>query len=255
MVFSDLGSITTNTRSSNSCALADYDNDGDLDFYVANSSTSSGSPQNNDLYQNNQGNENNWISLTCIGTTSNRSAVGAKVRIKASIFGQSYWQLRVVSGSPTGDRAQNDQRVHFGLGDATIIDSVIIDWPSGIQDVFSSINVNQIITVTENDGVTGIEDKFNIPSNLTLNQNYPNPFNPSTTISYALPKLSSVTIKIYNMLGEEIAILVNNIKPAGEHSVIWDGKDHSGQQIPSGLYVYKINAGSTSSSKKMIFLK
>ena len=141
MGFSDLGSITTNARSSNSCALADYDNDGDLDFYVANSSAS-GLPQNNDLYRNDQGNTNNWINLTCIGIVSNRSAVSAKVRVKSTIFGQSYWQLRVVTGSPTGDRAQNSQRVHFGLGDASEIDSLVIDWPSSGQDVYTTNEVS-----------------------------------------------------------------------------------------------------------------
>ncbi|MCP4704941.1 MAG: hypothetical protein GY865_10050 [candidate division Zixibacteria bacterium] len=121
-------------------AWADYDNDGDLDLYVANSGA-------NSLFQN-SGNLNNWINIRCIGTSSNCSAIGAKVLLKAEIYGESVWQKREIS-SKTGRSGQNSLNVHFGLGNAIIIDSILIKWPSGIIDVLTDVTPNQFIDVTE----------------------------------------------------------------------------------------------------------
>jgi hypothetical protein len=265
MGFSDLGSITTDVRSSNSCALADYDNDGDLDFYVANSS--GGTPQNNDLYHNNQGNNNNWINVTCIGTISNHSAVGAKVRVKSTIFGQSFWQLRVVTGSPTGDRGQNSQRVHFGLGDATMIDSLVIDWPSGGQDVYTGnkISVNGFYNARELqdlDLITSVsETPGDIrPSAFSLKQNHPNPFNPTTSIRYTLASASAVELTIFSMLGQKVRTLLSNqLQSSGDYMLQWNGRNDSGQPVASGLYVYSLKAqgsqGTFSQRRKMVLLK
>lgn len=83
-----------------------------------------------------------------------------------------------------------------------------------------------------------------------LLQNYPNPFNPNTTISYQIPQSRFVTLKVYDMLGREVAALVNEEKPTGNYEVEFDGSN-----LTSGIYLYKIQAGSYSSVKKMILLK
>lgn len=256
MTFSDLGNITTNARGSNSCALADYDNDGDLDLYISNASTPTGAPQNNDLYRNDQGNNNNWLHIDCIGTTSNRSAIGASIRLKASIFGQQTWQMRAITGSPTGDRGQNDQRVHFGLGDASVVDTLVINWPSGNEETYTNVSANQFITVTENSGITGLSENEDLPSGFLLKQNYPNPFNPSTTIAYFLPASAAITLTVYNMLGQRIRTLIRNEKQAGgEYRVQWNGRDDRGQQVVSGVYFYRLEMGSFQQSRKMLFLR
>ena len=134
-------------------ALGDVDNDGDLDLFVTlNESNEFGSqPANNALYLNN-GNSNAWGTFTLVGVVSNRSAIGAKVRVKATISGAATWQLREIS-SQTGRGSQNDMRAHFGLGDATIIDSVKVEWPSGQVDYLTNVAVNQFLTITEGVGV------------------------------------------------------------------------------------------------------
>jgi flagellar assembly factor FliW len=95
-----------------------------------------------------------------------------------------------------------------------------------------------------------IEVVVNAPDNFSLNQNYPNPFNPSTSIEFQLPKESFVTLKIYNILGVEIATLVNEQKPAGVHKINFDASG-----LTSGLYIYKISTGNFEQTRKMLLLK
>lgn len=89
-----------------------------------------------------------------------------------------------------------------------------------------------------------------IPSNYELLQNYPNPFNPSTTISFAIPEMNVVTLKVYDVLGKEVATLVNETKPAGYYDILFDASN-----LPSGLYIYKITSGNFATVKKMLLIK
>jgi flagellar hook assembly protein FlgD len=89
-----------------------------------------------------------------------------------------------------------------------------------------------------------------------LDQNYPNPFNPSTLISFSMPKQSNVSLKIYNMLGQEIVALISNeIVGSGKYSVEWNGKDAANQSVATGVYVYQLKADNTVISKKMLLVK
>lgn len=90
----------------------------------------------------------------------------------------------------------------------------------------------------------------NIPSEFKLEQNYPNPFNPVTTINYSLPKASNVSIKIYDMLGNEVMNIVNEFKQAGNYSASVDASS-----LASGVYFYKMEAGNYKDAKKMILVK
>ena len=94
-----------------------------------------------------------------------------------------------------------------------------------------------------------------IPEEFGLSQNYPNPFNPETTINYQLPENCKVTIRIYNLLGKEIKVLVNENKQAGYFDVIWDGKDSFGSAVSSGIYIIQIQAGSYNEIRKATILR
>ena len=139
------GSLVNDGGSSAGCAWGDYDNDGFLDLFVGNGGFVQN--ENNFLYHNN-GNSNSWITFKLIGTASNRSAIGAKVRINATIGGRVLRQLREISGG-SGFGSQNDLRPHFGLGDATNIDLVRIEWSSGTVQELRNVAVKQFLTVTE----------------------------------------------------------------------------------------------------------
>jgi hypothetical protein len=244
--------IVSDSGRSIGSSWGDYDHDGDLDLFVANLGG-----ENNFLYQN-DGNSNHWINILCVGTVSNTTAIGAKVWVKATISGTPVWQLQDIAGQ-RGYGSQNSLNAEFGLGDATIIDSLKIEWPSGIIETYTNITIDQFITATENGGITGIDEKsINIPNQFELRQNYPNPFNPATTIRYTLPKTQFVTLKVYDILGREVTTLVNERQPAGSYSILFDAS-----QIPSGLYFYKITAGNPSTglgqgfskTRKMVVMK
>ena len=104
---------------------------------------------------------------------------------------------------------------------------------------------------------TGIEDgdNFTLPQSVTLYQNYPNPFNPSTNIRYDLFRSGNISLKIYTVLGQEIRTLVSGVQPAGEQSVIWDGRDNQGHQAVSGVYIYQVITENATSSRKLVLLQ
>jgi hypothetical protein len=101
-------------------------------------------------------------------------------------------------------------------------------------------------------------EKSRIPGTFALHQNYPNPFNPSTTIRYTIPPSASfhhVKLEIYNTLGEKMNTLVNEQQGPGTYSVQWHARNESGMQVPSGVYFYRLNAGSFIEVRKMLFLQ
>lgn len=100
------------------------------------------------------------------------------------------------------------------------------------------------LTSAENTLRTGVITSFR------LHLNYPNPFNPSTTISYDVPTRSVVTLKIFNVLGQEIATLVNDEAEAGRHQVQWNAAG-----LPSGVYVYQLKANEFMETKKMVLVR
>lgn len=125
-----------------SAAAGDYDKDGDMDLFVVSGGTL------NELYRNDQSTVNNWIVVNVKGAQFNRTAVGAKVRVKATIGGKSYWQHREVS-SQNSFNGHNSHAVHVGLGNATVIDSLVIEWLSGQRTVQTNVSTKQYLSATE----------------------------------------------------------------------------------------------------------
>jgi len=111
-----------------------------------------------------------------------------------------------------------------------------------------------VLKMTMAEFFTSIEDEplsqSPIPQKFLLSQNYPNPFNPSTTIEFSIPKAEHVTLKIYNLLGQEITTLVSEKLTLGEYKYTWDAS-----QLASGVYIYKLEAGNFSITRKLILLK
>jgi hypothetical protein len=100
------------------------------------------------LYRNDTANGNHWLELKLVGTDSNRSGVGAKVHVLATIGGGPRWQMRELLAG-TGYGGHDALEIHVGLGAATTVDSVVIEWPSGIRQALANLAADQIIVVTE----------------------------------------------------------------------------------------------------------
>ena len=106
--------------------------------------------------------------------------------------------------------------------------------------------------------VSGVDDdnlESGLPNKFTLLQNYPNPFNAETIIEYSVPQMSYISIKIFNLLGQEVATLVENVQSPGWYFVKWDGRDMFGRYVASGIYIYSITAKNFYLSKRMLFIK
>jgi hypothetical protein len=94
-----------------------------------------------------------------------------------------------------------------------------------------------------------------IPTEFGLSRNNPNPFNPSTVINYQVTESGPVTLAIYNLMGQEVRVLVRDQQPAGYYEVMWDGRDASGRSTASGIYLYRLQAGANWKVQKMVLLK
>lgn len=93
------------------------------------------------------------------------------------------------------------------------------------------------------------------PFRFALHQNYPNPFNPSTSISYSLPSPAQVTLRVLDPLGRHVRTLVERVASEGAHSVEWDGRDAAGRDLPTGAYVYVMEAGRYTTSRVMVLMR
>ena len=94
-----------------------------------------------------------------------------------------------------------------------------------------------------------------LPETFTLHQNYPNPFNPTTTIRFEVPIPSQVSLRIYNIMGQEVSTLTQSWFPIGSHSLVWNGKDHRGAPVSAGVYIYRLQAQGFQKTRKMVLLK
>lgn len=189
------------------------------------------------LWMRDDGKEGDLVANDSIWTLKIDFSKGASFKI-AYKYGINY-------GMPTLNGGANDNELYSPDKDAN--HWLFISNPAvtsiRINDVWGIIDTTRIITAVQN-------DKNPVVENYSLDQNYPNPFNPSTTIKYSIPEAGLVTLKVYNLLGEEVATLVNEVKTASENSVTFNAS-----KLSSGLYIYQIRSKNYSASKKMLLLK
>jgi len=186
--------------------------------------------------------EENWNVLSSL------PPLGPLVGVNLANFFSSYFfslagktTYSLLTG--TNQLAGETQRYSLALMFADSIDG-LFNLKRTIQKIY---NNNYRFDSTS----TSVVDKhLSVPSNYLLYQNYPNPFNPTTIINYQIPELSFVTIKVYDVLGREVAILVNEEKPVGSYEIEFDGS-----LLTSGIYFYKLQAGDFVETKKMILLR
>ena len=135
---------------------------------------------------------------------------------------------------------QNDSRYYWGVK-VTDSDGFSLFGNDSLPQelIIGSLKINDIST----------------PSKFSLHQNYPNPFNPVTKIKYDIAKQGNVSLSIYDIKGRKIISLINKQQEAGTYSVLWNGKNDFGENLPGGLYIYRIESGGFLSTKKLIYIK
>ena len=147
---SNIYPLQTSGSSSQSVILADYDRDGWLDLHIVQPDAIA-----DHLYRNLGDGCKSWLEVECIGVQSNRAAIGTTIRAKATVNGAPVWQMRQVQAQ-TASTGQNPLWQHFGFGEAKVIDSLVVEWPSGATCVFENVEVNQLVEIEETCSLTTI---------------------------------------------------------------------------------------------------
>jgi hypothetical protein len=195
------------------------------------------------------------VGLKNIGAFRSLANTEAKTGYtKAELFSLiSAEGLDLASASLSGDQMLllASSSIELFSGDSSEVSFAIIAAES-LTELFVQANEAQTIY----NSPTDIDDPAGqLPGGFALEQNYPNPFNPSTTISFALAEPSWVTLTVYNVLGQEVRTLIDGPMAAGSHSIEWDGRDARGRETASGVYLYRLAAGSSTLTRKMVLVR
>ncbi len=224
-------------------ASLDFNNDGWLDLVVADNLV--GAVQNE--FFMNRGGPNHWLNVKLEGTKSNRSAIGARLEAFAGD-----WQRVDEVRAGSGYNSQSNLTVEFGLGAREKLDSLLIFWPSGIREKYVDLASNQTLKIREGYGiVTGIAQPHAphaAPEDFVLLQNFPNPFSRSagtaTKIRYSIPAAGAVTLKVFDVLGRNVASVPLGAQSAGYHEFKFNGT-----ALGSGIYFYRLEMSAAAKAK------
>ena len=221
----------------------------------------------NTIFRNRQDNHDVWLTL------ANDGRVGVAVNHGSSPSGHLY------SRSPlslntwhhvafTYDANTMRIFINSALDTSLVVGVINHDWSTnyiatsigsntadGSNWAFNGIIDELRISDIARTPTTSVGENEETPQEFSLSQNYPNPFNPLTTLRYALSNAAHVTLKIYNMLGQLVATLVDENQVAGYHEVVWDGSNDFGQNVASGIYIYRMTADDFVATERMLLLK
>ncbi len=250
--------------------LVDDDLDGDLDLFLSRGAFFRA--QRNLLYRNTttsatsrrgaeEGSGSNWLEVDVKRTSGrNRFGVGALVTAYATIGGQTRTLLRPVQDR-SGTGAQSGYRLHFGLGDATTVDSLVVAWPAGVDDeptVLRDIAANQRLTVT------GLEDEAaRLPiaastaqaEGLAIESLYPNPSAGAVTVAVRSGSDESVQVEVFDVMGRRVRALDAAASAGSTVELGWDGADEAGRSLSGGVYVVRVRQGSAQQVAKITLLR
>ncbi len=208
--------------------------------------------------------------LTHIGDYNPSATAVFEIDLGGLIGGSEYDQLAI-----TGDAMLNgtlDVELVDGfmpeVGDSFVVmtttgavsdNFLLVNEPAGLS-LRILVNDEDVTLVVDSVGTVGIEDQIDnspveIPTRITLHNNYPNPFNPTTHIRYDIPARMDVRLVVYDMLGKKVVTLVEGQQPAGYHEVQWDGRDAQGQQISSGVYIYRMETARQVHVRRMLLVR
>jgi hypothetical protein len=207
----------------------DYDEDGDLDLLISNNE------EEPYLYENTTS-PGNWLQVKLSPTVSNRSGYGTIVRATTSTA--TYHR----QNDGVDFLGQSEHPVHFGLGGASAVDNLVVEWPSGIVDVVQNVPSNQTLEVVEGSTVvTGVEDT-ELPREEMLVSAYPNPFSYGAEFRLRSEQAGPATLSIFDALGRPVFVNRYSNLAAGSSVMRWNGLGPHGRRVPDGIYLYQIQS-------------
>ena len=222
-------------------ALGDYDGDGRQDLLVADA-------EHSILYRNRLQTAP-WLQVELKGTDNNRYALGARAEL--SIGGQV--QMRELQPS-YGYGSQMQPLLHFGLGQTEQVDWLRIQWPDGRRSHQSNIEPNQRLVMAYPQRAKPAAESV-AEAGFALGENHPNPFNGTTVIPFRLGAEGRVFMAVYNLSGQRVRLLAEGPFVAGDHRLVWDGRDQGGAAVASGLYLVQLRANGQRASRRLMLVK
>lgn len=215
-------------------ACSDLNGDGSVDIALTNWNNEAALQ----LFRNEIGG-NNWIKIKATGTISNRSAIGTRVQI---YHGEVMQMDEVMAGSSWA--SQNSLILHFGLADATSLDSVMIRWPNGLEEMYYDLEVNETYHFTESEGfITSIDNEHAIVENFDV---FPNPLQSDSHIEVSILQPEQVRLSLYDAKGQLVRTVFEGELQLGKHAF------EVGTLEESGVYFCRLEYGGNSQVKKLI---
>ncbi len=234
--------LFTQTNFASCVTYGDYDRDGDLDIYATSGNKSFGG-----LFKNDLANGNAWVNFHCTGVASNRAAIGTKIRLTAKINGKTTTQIREISAQNTFN-GHNMLNVHFGLGDAEVIDNLEIMWSSGEKTSCQNIAVDKFYEIKEGEcpkistvATSNVSEK---KSELLL---YPNPIREHLGATFQAPETGEYQISVCNEIGQKIQSFTRFFNENAKENINFDAKSWQ-----NGVYFLTIEKGSWKLTEKII---
>jgi hypothetical protein len=226
------------------CAWADFDNDGDMDLAVARGS------QGLSLYRNHTVTHHEYVALNLVSNGTAGALPGCTAWMQfgaAKAVGSTHPHTASLGGDGSSLLLVNSSNYKSGRG------NLLIHWPNGMECLYpvSAERLNTTLTLTQPTAPPVVqpltEDRPTVPVQLSVS---PNPFNPTTTLFYTLPEASDVELKVFNLMGQEVATLVSGRQAAGAYRIFFDARS-----LPSGLYLSRLTAAGQSHVGRLLLAK
>lgn len=239
-------SFVSNGNYTEGLGWADADNDGDLDIFTAKNNYFGG---NNSFFLN-DGNDNNWLKVKLEGDQlyHNPQAIGARVELYATIFGQEVMQTReVTTQSGGGQGGQNDIVQFFGMGDAAVADSIKVRW---MNYEFKQLDISVNQTIDMGLIISDLTDNYT-DKDFSLSI-FPNPTSDHVNLDFSLAKSNFVEIGMFDINGRLIKTIHSGELPKGKHNLILDFKSPGNKGMVSGIYYVQMLSDRSSVTRKLI---
>jgi hypothetical protein len=235
------------TNASRGMAVSDYNQDGLLDLFVNVVRIDTNLNENSKLYRNSVNNNFNYIQFKLRGTRNNRDAFGSKVKIKTS----GGWQIKeLVSGS--SHMSQNSKVVHFGLGNSTQVDSVLVIWPDGNSQGFGTFPADSIYEIVEDSTLylSTLPVRGFVPQ-LAVG---PNPSDSEVNILVSLLRPQTMELNVTDLQGKLVYQENLGFMGMGSHRLEWSGRDFNGKRLPQGLYAITLKGTKGAATKRVMLV-